>query len=90
LRRRGRLALIYPAVRCVDVLAAMRAAGIEPKRLKMVHSCRGSEASLILAEGIKGGQSEIVVQAPLIIYEEAHRYSTEVAAMLGRKTPGSE
>jgi tRNA1Val (adenine37-N6)-methyltransferase len=83
LRRRGRLALIYPAFRCVDVLASMRAAGIEPKRLRMVHSFYASEASLILAEGVKGGRSEIVVQAPLIVYGEPRHYSAEVAAMLG-------
>ena len=38
LAKRGRMALVCPAFRCVDLLTAMRAAGIEPKRLRMVHS----------------------------------------------------
>jgi tRNA1Val (adenine37-N6)-methyltransferase len=82
--------LIYPAFRCVDVLASMRAAGLEPKRLRMVHSSPRSEASLLLAEGVKTSKSELVVEAPLIIYSEPRQYSAEVAAMLSGKTPGTE
>jgi tRNA1Val (adenine37-N6)-methyltransferase len=87
LTRRGRLALVYPAFRCVDVLACMRAAGVEPKRLRMVHSAAASEASLLLVEGVKGGKSEVSVEPPLIIYEEPRRYNAEVAAMLRGDIP---
>src|SRR6266498_1922543 len=38
LRVKGRMAVVYPAVRSVDLLAAMRHARIEPKRLRMLHS----------------------------------------------------
>jgi tRNA1Val (adenine37-N6)-methyltransferase len=82
LGKRGRMALVYPAYRCVDLLAAMRSAGIEPKRLRMVHSFAASAASLALVEGVKGGRSEVAVEAPLIVYDAERRYSTEVAAML--------
>ncbi|MDH3444168.1 MAG: methyltransferase [Deltaproteobacteria bacterium] len=79
---KGRMALVYPAFRCVDLLVSMRAAGFEPKRLRMVHSISGSEGSLVLVEGVKGGKSEIVVEPPLIVYDAASQYSAEVAAML--------
>jgi tRNA1Val (adenine37-N6)-methyltransferase len=82
LKTKGRLALVYPAFRCVDVLSAMRAAGIEPKRLRMVHSYCGSEASLLLAEGIKGGKSAVVMEAPLFVYDNARSYSADIEAML--------
>jgi tRNA1Val (adenine37-N6)-methyltransferase len=78
----GRMALVYPAYRCVDLLANLRAAGIEPKRLRMVHSFAASAATLALVEGVKGGRSALSVEAPLIIYDAPRRYSTEVAAML--------
>jgi tRNA1Val (adenine37-N6)-methyltransferase len=83
LTKRGRMALVYPAFRCVDLLTAMRAAGIEPKRLRMVHPFSGSAASLVLADGVKGGKVEIAVEPPLIVYDEPHQYTAEVAAMLG-------
>jgi tRNA1Val (adenine37-N6)-methyltransferase len=60
----------------------MRAAGIEPKRLRMVHSFAASAASVVLVEGVKGGRSEAAVEAPLIVYDAERRYSTEAAAIL--------
>lgn len=82
LRHSGRMSLVYPAVRAVDLLAGMRGAGLEPKRLRFVHSQREAEASLILAEGVKGGRSGAKIMPPLIIYESGKRYTAEVAAML--------
>jgi tRNA1Val (adenine37-N6)-methyltransferase len=79
---KGRMALIYPAVRSVDLLDSMREAGIEPKRLRMVHSYADAAASLILVEGVKAGRSGIQVMAPLVVYETGKRYSAEVARML--------
>lgn len=82
LAKRGRMALVYPAFRCVDLLTAMRAAGIEPKRLRMVHSFCGSAASLVLVDGVKGGKSQIAVEPPLIVYDDQRRYTAELTAML--------
>lgn len=83
LRHHGRMGLVYPAVRSIDLLDAMRGAGVEPKRLRIVHSQMDAEAALILAEGIKGGRSGIEIMPPLFIYERDKTYSAEVAKMLG-------
>lgn len=82
LRVNGRMAVVYPAGRTVDLLATMRAAGLEPKRLRMVHSFAGAKASLVLVEGTKGGSTGIEVPAPLVIYEKGKQYSAEVASIL--------
>jgi tRNA1Val (adenine37-N6)-methyltransferase len=79
---KGRLAVVYPAERCVDLLAAMRQARIEPKKLRMVHSFGGAEASLVLVEGVKGGRSGIEITAPLTIYRHGKEYTDEVAAII--------
>ena len=83
----GKMAVIYPAHRAVDLLGSMRAAGIEPKRLRMVHSFAGAEASLTLVEGVKGGRSGIEVLAPLVIYEKEKQYGAEVASILTAAPP---
>jgi len=82
---RGRMALVYPAVRIVDLLQSMRSADLEPKRLRMVHSFADASASLVLVEGVKMGRSGIEVLSPLVVYERARQYSTEVEAMLTGK-----
>jgi tRNA1Val (adenine37-N6)-methyltransferase len=76
------MSLIYPSIRAVDLLQAMRETGIEPKRLRMIHSFADTEASLLLAEGVKGGKSGIEVLSPLIVYEKDKTYTPEVMRML--------
>jgi len=85
LRAKGRLYLVYLASRAVDLLSAMRQARLEPKRLRMVHSFSGSEASLILVEGVKHGRSGVDILPPLIVYRQGKEYSDEVAAMIAGK-----
>jgi tRNA1(Val) A37 N6-methylase TrmN6 len=82
LREKGRMAIVYPAVRSIDLLMTMRQARIEPKRLRMVHSFAGVEASLVLVEGVKGGKSGAEVLAPLTIYQHDKEYTEEVAAAI--------
>jgi tRNA1Val (adenine37-N6)-methyltransferase len=84
---KGRMALIYPATRSIDLMAAMRDAAIEPKRLQMVHSFASAEASLILIEGVKGGRGGLAVLAPLVIYDSDKRYTAAVQAMLAGEQP---
>ncbi|MGB7950432.1 MAG: methyltransferase [Candidatus Binatia bacterium] len=82
---RGRMALIYPAVRLVDLLQSMRSADLEPKRLRMVHSFSHTSASLVLVEGVKCGRGGVEVLSPLVVYEEGKRYSAEVETLLTGK-----
>lgn len=85
LRAKGRVALVYLAGRAVDLVSSMRQAGLEPKRLRMVHSFSDREASLILVEGVKHGRSGLQVLSPLIVYRASKEYSDEVAAMIAGK-----
>lgn len=82
LRAKGRLNLVYPAVRAVDLMAALRALGLEPKRVRLVHSFANSEATLILAEGVKGGRGGVEIVAPLIVYKRVGEYTDEAAAII--------
>ena len=82
LRNKGRMALVYAAMRCADLFFALRQARLEPKRLRMVHSFHDAEASLILVESVKGGRSGLTVEPPLTIYRRGKEYSEEVAAII--------
>lgn len=79
--RAGRLILIYPAERLVDLACAMRNAGIEPKRLRFIHSTAGTEAKRVFVEGIAGKRPGAKIAAPLNIYDAAGHYTPETAAM---------
>jgi tRNA1Val (adenine37-N6)-methyltransferase len=78
----GSLAVVYPARRLIDLLDTMRRERFEPKRLRLVHSFAGGEASLALAEGVKDGRAELQILPPLTIYTAGREYTPEVNAML--------
>lgn len=82
LRPKGRLALIYGAERAVELLAALRSAGVEPKRLRWVHSFAEDNALLVLVEAVKGGRSGVEVLPPLVIYRGGKEYAAEVVAIV--------
>ncbi|UCB47787.1 MAG: methyltransferase [Deltaproteobacteria bacterium] len=65
LRAQGRLAMIYPAVRLVEVLVRMKGFHLEPKRLRIVYPGMESEAKLALIEASLGGRKGLKVLPPL-------------------------
>src|SRR4029434_4644673 len=83
---KGRIAMIYPAVRVVDLIQSMRNVNLEPKRLRMVHSFADAKASLVLVEGVKGARGGHDARSPLIVYRNGKQYTTEVEAMLAGRT----
>ncbi len=80
-KQAGKIYLIYPAVRMVELLFQMRTCGIEPKRLRMVYSSCFSEGEFLLVEGKKGGGEELKVLQPLFIYQENGEYTEEMEAV---------
>ncbi len=56
----GRTCLVHRADRLIDVICALKANNIEPKRLQLVQS-GNKEPYLFLIEGVKGGKSGIKI-----------------------------
>jgi tRNA1Val (adenine37-N6)-methyltransferase len=65
LRAKGRLAMIYPAARLVEVLVRMRGFNLEPKKIRVVYPGMESEAKLALIEASLGGRKGLKVLPPL-------------------------
>jgi tRNA1Val (adenine37-N6)-methyltransferase len=65
----GTFAVVYRPDRLIDLVDAMRAEGLEPKRMTFVHANRLSEPSMVLIEAKKGGKCGLKLTRPLIIYK---------------------
>jgi tRNA1Val (adenine37-N6)-methyltransferase len=65
---KGRCYTIFPALRTVDLLMALRDGKLEPKRLQFVHPRIGEEAKFILTESIKTSGVELKLMEPLILH----------------------
>jgi len=76
----GHVDLIYPAERSAELLAALRGAGLEPKRLQVVYGYPGAAGKLVLVEAVKGGGEELEILPPFYICEaQGGEYSLEMA-----------
>lgn len=75
IRKAGTVFAIYPATRGVELIFKFREAGIEPKRMRMVHSTEQSGAEFILLEAVKGGGEELEVLPPLFVYKSLGKES---------------
>jgi tRNA1Val (adenine37-N6)-methyltransferase len=82
LKRGGCFVAIYPSERLVDLISAMRSAGIEPKWMRSVHSFRGERAKRVLVQGARGGRPDLVICDPLILYDSEGNYSEQVRVMM--------
>lgn len=78
LRPGGRFYMIHRPHRLTDILVLLRQYQLEPKRLRFVHSYVDKPPVMVLVEAGRGGRPMIKVEAPLVIYEEAGKYTQEI------------
>ena len=75
MKSHGRLFLIYPAVRLVELFGAMRTCGLEPKALQTVHGRINSPAKMVLVEGLRESGAELQIKEPLVLYDSQGNYT---------------
>lgn len=81
----GRFALVHRPERLSELFCAMTAAGIEPKRLRMVCASAARAPSLVLAEGRRGGKPGLVIEPPLVLTGPDGGESPEVREIYHRR-----
>lgn len=88
-RHGGRAAFVFAADRAAELISALRAKKLEPKRIRFVHPYADTRASVILIEARKGGGVELQVEPPLIVHTAPGVYTNEARAMLGIEPAGN-
>ena len=66
-RTGGSFYIVHKPERLSEVFCTMTACGIEPKRLRTVHSRASAAPSLVLIEGRRGGKPGLTVEPPLVL-----------------------
>ncbi len=85
LKPKGRFYMVHRPFRLAEILSKMVNAGIEPKRMRMVHPFIDKEPNMVLIEGSRGGNSRMTVEPPLIVYKEVGVYNDELLVEYGMK-----
>ena len=65
---KGRVYLIFPAWRTVDLLVALRRENLEPKRMQFVYPRIDEEAKFVLIESVKESGVELQLMKPLTLH----------------------
>ncbi len=79
LKNGGRFCLCHRPERLSDIFEAMRQAGVEPKRLRLVCQRAGSAPSLVLVEGKKGANAGLCIDPPFFIEDGEGEDSPQMA-----------
>ena len=82
LKQGGKAAFVHRPGRLLDIVTAMRANRLEPKRIQFVYPKQGKEANTLLIEAIKDGKPDLKILPPLYVYEDDNEYTAEVRALL--------
>ena len=78
LRPGGHFFMVHRPFRLAEILSCMVSHRLEPKRMRLVYPYVDKEPNMVLIEGVRGGNSRITVEKPLIVYERENIYTDEV------------
>ncbi len=87
LQTSGRLCMCNRPERLTDMMASMRAHGLEPKRLRLVCQRLGEEPWLVLIEGRRCGKPGLRIM-PTLYIEDGENFSQEMLEIYGTYKEG--
>lgn len=78
LKQKGHFYMVHRPFRLAEIMGTMLKYKIEPKRMRLCYPFIDKEPTMVLIEGVAGGNSRIEVEPPLIIYEKPGVYTQEI------------
>mgnify|MGYP001327133951 FL=1 len=85
LKDKGKLYLVHRPNRLSDIFWTAREYGIEPKTLQFIHPKAQEAPNLVLLECVKGGNIDLKVEKPLVVYDDQGVYTEEIYLIYGMK-----
>ncbi len=79
----GHFYMVHRPLRLPEIISELKAAGLEPKRIKPVYPYIDKEANMILIDAVKGAAPECRFEKPIIVYREPGVYSSEIYDIYG-------
>ena len=78
LKDRGRFFMVHRPFRLAEIFSVLTRYKLEPKRMQLVYPDIDREPNMVLIEALKGGNSRITVEKPLIVYEKPGVYTKDI------------
>ena len=78
LKDRGRFYMVHRPFRLAEIMNVLTKYRLEPKRMQLVYPYIDREPNMVLIEALKGGNSRVTVEPPLIVYKEPGVYTENI------------
>ena len=78
LKSGGRFFLVHRPFRLAELIVTMTRHQLEPKRMRLVYPYVDREPNMVLIEAVRGGNSRMTLESPLIIFESQGQYTKEI------------
>ena len=78
LKNNGTIAIVHRPERLIEIIGAMKANNIEPKKIRFVYPKDSENANILLIEGTKNGKPGIKIESPIYVHNKDGSYTDEV------------
>ena len=85
LKSKGEFYMVHRAERIVDILYNLRKYKLEPKEIKFIHSKVGKEPNLVLIKAVKDAGEHLIIDSPLVVYNNDGTYTDEILKIYNKK-----
>ena len=80
LRPGGSFYMIHKPFRLAEIFECLHEHRLEPKRMQLVHPYIDKEPNMVIVEAVKGGNSMIKIDPPMIVYKAPGVYTEQLLA----------
>ena len=85
LKSKGEFYMVHRAERIVDILYNLRKYKLEPKEIRFIHSKVGKEPNLVLIKAVKDAGEHLIIDLPLVVYNNDGTYTDEILKIYNKK-----
>ena len=76
----GSFYMIHKPFRLAEIFECLHEHRLEPKRMQLVHPYIDKEPNMVIVEAVKGGNSMIKIDPPMIVYKAPGVYTEQLLA----------
>ncbi len=81
LKGKGKLSLIYPAPKMLEIMKTLQKYHLEPKRFRLIYPRYDQAANLVLIEAVKDSKPTLHPLPPLVIYNSQNDLTNELKSV---------
>lgn len=80
----GHFIMVHRPFRLIEIITCLIRYKLEPKRMRFVHPFADKEPNMVLIDAVRGGNSMVKIESPLVIYATQGQYTQEILDIYNR------